>query len=333
MKKGNAILFLFLVGLFFTCCKGRDFPEVKLLSDYKKTNFLSTIEDSLSLSKNNIYASSFLYAWAEIRKEVGSLKVEEKYTELTLVNNAVSYQNSLKGNELETKVAIEGTKITASAYFKKSLPFEIKLVRFPQPMVFQNEKVESFGVYGASEEKFISEILYYKNDSDFVIRLNPKDKDHEILLYNPSESSLFTFKELLSSLNSKIVRGKKEMYSDSLGWKYCISGPDFLQIPVLGFNIETQYDSIVGSIFTSLENEYVVVKAEQRTAFILDELGAEVESEATIVADLTSALPEPVEHPKRMVFNKPFLIVLKRRDAVNPYFMAWINNSELMTKK
>jgi hypothetical protein len=37
--------------------------------------------------------------------------------------------------------------------------------------------------------------------------------------------------------------------------------------------------------------------------------------------------------PKKMIFDKPFLILLKRTDAKNPYFGLWATNTELMTKE
>ena len=70
----------------------------------------------------------------------------------------------------------------------------------------------------------------------------------------------------------------------------------------------------------------------QRTAFILDESGAEIESEAEAA---TEAIEEEYEKPKpkKMIFDKPFLILLKRTDAKNPYFGLWITNTELMMKE
>ena len=37
--------------------------------------------------------------------------------------------------------------------------------------------------------------------------------------------------------------------------------------------------------------------------------------------------------PKKLVFDKPFLILLKRTNAKNPYFGLWTTNTELMTKE
>ena len=36
---------------------------------------------------------------------------------------------------------------------------------------------------------------------------------------------------------------------------------------------------------------------------------------------------------KIMRFDKPFLLLLKRKDSSNPYFGLWITNTELMLKE
>jgi hypothetical protein len=38
-------------------------------------------------------------------------------------------------------------------------------------------------------------------------------------------------------------------------------------------------------------------------------------------------------HPKKMFFDKDFLLLLKRTDAQNPYFGLWVVNTELMVKE
>ncbi len=47
------------------------------------------------------------------------------------------------------------------------------------------------------------------------------------------------------------------------------------------------------------------------------------------------AIEEDIElpKPKKMVFDKPFLILLKRTDAKNPYFGLWTMNTELMIRE
>jgi hypothetical protein len=72
----------------------------------------------------------------------------------------------------------------------------------------------------------------------------------------------------------------------------------------------------------------LVDEAWQRTAFILDEVGAEVESEALIytLEEIVAEKPQP----KRLIFNKPFTLFLTKVNSVNPYFGMWVADAELM---
>jgi len=62
----------------------------------------------------------------------------------------------------------------------------------------------------------------------------------------------------------------------------------------------------------------------------LDEKGAEIKSESQV--SLTKDAEEEVPKPKRMRFDKPFFVMLKRADRRNPYFGLWTKNAELMEK-
>ena len=105
-------------------------------------------------------------------------------------------------------------------------------------------------------------------------------------------------------------------------------------MPEFNFNIETNYSTLEGNNFKSNKQNFKIERAWQRTAFILDESGAEIESEAEFEA-VTEEIEEEYEKPKpkKMIFDKPFLILLKRTDPQNPYFGLWTINTELMIKE
>ena len=142
-----------------------------------------------------------------------------------------------------------------------------------------------------------------------------------------------TLKEVLADLALKAVEGKKEHPYSETSWRYSFLRGDKLAIPKLAFNIKSGIKALEGNFFNAGAVTYVIQEAIQHTAFILDENGAEVESESTMTATTSTSIPKEMPHPKNMIFNKPFLVVLKRKDSANPYFAAWIENSELMVKK
>jgi hypothetical protein len=57
--------------------------------------------------------------------------------------------------------------------------------------------------------------------------------------------------------------------------------------------------------------------------FRLDRSGAELKSEAKLYA-------KPM--PKEFIFDRPFLICVKKRGAEHPFFVMWVDNVELLSK-
>ena len=314
----------------------KNFSEVKKLTDYEKSEFIPTLEHEISDKKNFIYCVTLLYAWDEIRKEINQpLEIPNEYIDLTLLNQSNSYANVLKNNEYKASGGVDGGKISARAEFNKSLPLEIKLQNYHNKLVFDNQKVASFGVNGSdnSEQLQIVNIVYYKNDNDFIIKLLPKDKNHEILLFK-SEKPFNTISEMNREIERLSKIGQTEKTNEKLNWKYYYAIEDEVVIPKFNFNIETNYSTLEGKYFKTKNQNFQIETAWQRTAFILDESGAKVESEAGIEV-AAEIMDEEYERPKpkKMIFDKPFLILLKRIDAKNPYFGLWTTNTELMIKE
>ena len=92
--------------------------------------------------------------------------------------------------------------------------------------------------------------------------------------------------------------------------------------------------------FTEFENkrflnngfeDYKISKAVQDINFNLDNNGAEIKSDAKIEVKITARNPNmnPIKQ-KHLIFNKPFLIMLKQQGKSNPYFAAWVDNTDML---
>jgi len=331
MKYKFTYLTLFTILLISSCKTGNngDFAEVKKLSEYKQTNFVTTLEDSLASDKNSIYAASFLFAWDEVEKEISDKLIGFTSPQLQQVYSTESHKNVLASDEYSSTVTVEGDVITAKADFKKLLAFKTPLKKHSIPFNFKGTDVKSFGFEG---QNFQANIIYYYNDNDFAIKLQPKDSLHEIILV------LKKFPEELTSLSKSVELLKKDedTFQDEKNsinkWKYSFHEADKVQIPMFNFNLETNYSEMEGSHFNSADTKYLVEIAYQRTAFILDESGAKVESESLVQVTEESKKIDIIEEqkPKNLIFDKPFLIFLKRKDNINPYFAMFSANRELM---
>jgi hypothetical protein len=102
-----------------------------------------------------------------------------------------------------------------------------------------------------------------------------------------------------------------------------------LIVPVLTFNLEQSFEDLIGRKFVNRELEgSSIVEARLVIRFRLDKTGTQLEIDPTRIG---VNRPLEIARPRKMVFDKPFLIWLRETQATEPYFAAWIENTELMT--
>lgn len=310
-------------------------PLVKL-KNLKSTDFLPTIEHKVDINRNAVYCATLLFAWEETRKNLDKpIKIGKEYDDLNLLHESKSFKDVLAPDEYTVSAEVEENAIRARAEFSRSLPFELKWLDFPNELKFNNEKVKAFGLGPYSYDELESlEILYYKNNEDFIIKLKPKDKEHEIILYKINGKNAVTMNEFLKDVQAKIKIGQKEQKDSELGWKFFMGEEDELVIPKIKFNIEHDYPKMVNSRLIAGIKSWYIEKAYQRTAFVLDEKGAIIESEAEMAsATEEEPMEEKKPRPKLMRFDSSFLVLLKKKGKENPYFALWVANTELLEKE
>lgn len=312
-----------------------ELPEVTLLDSLKNTEFAITLENPILDNKNIIYAPAFLFAWEAIKNELKAPFIfsEQSSNDFKLLNTSDSYKNSLKTDEYELNVNVEEGKISAYAFFNKTLPFPYTLEKLEEPIIFNNTQVRAFGMnyYDHSIDEF-TDIIYYKNDDQFVLKFFPKNEHHEIILAKGLDS-ISTLLDAVKKTNTLIELGKEEQKKLDILWKYELTEDDIFSIPVIKFNIATKYNSIQNQQFQAGNKNYIVETAYQRTGFILNENGAVIESEAVAACLEAAEAALEIKHPKKMIFDKTFYIIIRRADQKNPYFVMKVENIELMSKK
>lgn len=313
----------------------KSFGEAVNLSFFKNTTFFTTPAGSLSKNKNAIYCPTLLMAWEQIVKTYNKpIVVASNYPELEKLNSYEDYKGCLTENEYQTAVQIivNTFEIKAAARFTKQLPFSERMEVYREPFLFNNENVEAFYTWGGHDENRVN-VLNYNSDNDFMVRLNPKDKNHEILLWMPNQKPQSLQQGIEQVIETVKTRG---MFKPTLSeaWRYTFSEEDRLVIPKIYFNLKSNCPDLTDNRFTlkGQPEEYRVKEAYQRISFQLDEEGAVVESEAIIEAAAVEEMPEEKIVPKKMFVNKPFMVLLKRRDSESPYLAVWIENTELLIK-
>lgn len=143
--------------------------------------------------------------------------------------------------------------------------------------------------------------------AEFVLDLNANDGRDQIIVALVERKP--TLAEQLVDLNAKIAAHKNvDEY-----WRRF--GPnDTLLVPNIGFRIEHHFRELEVNPITT---------AFQMTQFLLNRSGADLASETKVRVSPIST---------HYHFDRPFLVVMKRRDRERPYFVAWIDNAELLEK-
>jgi hypothetical protein len=333
MQKLKIILFLLPLACLQGCHNGAaDFPPKIPIEKLHQTDFVPTLENRISGNKNCIYAPTFLYAWALLRKKLDcpDINADVNSKDINLLDNSQSFQNALTKDEYDTEFNTEGDKLFVSAMFSKSLPFRPAMQNIAAGLRFSNKMVKAFGM-DSQDEKIIEKtnIVYYQDDSHFIIGIQPADTATGIILVM-GLPPVKTLGDAVKQTDSLAAIGFKDAADQQLQWRYSFNPDDNFYIPKIRFNIEADYHKIEGQLLPCKAKNYVITAASQRTAFVLDEKGASVESKSDTYTLLDSVGTPEHTRPKHLVFNKPFYIIIRKKERQNPCFVMYVENTELM---
>jgi len=214
----------------------------------------------------------------------------------------------------------------AYAYLYKNLSFANPFLD-NDPLTFGDQPVQDFGFINhkdaLSSDAFGQVQIYdYKSEDDFIIKLKTKSPDDELILAKiaPGKTLQATMDEALHRIvGNKPVLANKE---------------DQLAIPKFNFDLRKDFGELEGLILqpspaARIKNKLRISKAEQLVRFQLNEKGAILKSEAVIVMRTLAMAPSP-NKPHLMIFDKPFLILMKQTHSDHPYFALWIGNASLL---
>jgi hypothetical protein len=111
--------------------------------------------------------------------------------------------------------------------------------------------------------------------------------------------------------------------ADHVHWEKELGVNDTLVVPEMRWKVRHQFHELAGpGKNLKFQGRYMpVVRAEQIMSFHLDSRGAGVASSGTI---------QVKSGPRHFHFDRPFLLYLKKRDAESPFFVMWVENTELL---
>jgi serine protease inhibitor len=99
-----------------------------------------------------------------------------------------------------------------------------------------------------------------------------------------------------------------------------------LVVPIVSVGFERRYTELIDRDVQNRGWEgYDVAEARQGIRFRLDEYGARLESDSSL--GFKSSISA---QPRKLVFDRPFLIYLKEQSSHRPYFALWVETPEVL---
>lgn len=357
LKLTKLLLTASVVSLFFSGCSNSDKASFYVQSkNLKHTTISSHMEEPVSTGKNVVYCSTFQLAWNEFKDNItkGDIQLQNPPEPIKYLNKSLSTKKDLSD---ESYVAMAGMKkddiigrinkalkdkfkseapsvqenlqreddILAYAYLYKNLQFNKEFEKLDNMLYFKNTKVKAFGIkkYGDKNKEMGEqvEVKYYREASDnkeFIVSLKAKNSTDDIIL-----SAVQPKRTILETYNYVDELIKKNTTS-------MIAHNDKLVIPKFDFDISHSFDELLNkNLINKGFEDYYFVKATQDTRFKLDEKGVILKSEARLIATKSAEVSSP---GRSMIFDHPFLLYMKEKNAAYPYFIMWIDNPELLVK-
>jgi len=159
-------------------------------------------------------------------------------------------------------------------------------------------------------------VHHYGAKNDFVIELHSKQLGDQLLLAKLPEAPATAAEASRAVLKRLLAEPPRA------------GGADLLAVPNIVVDEKVSFSELEGR--TVIGSGRFVRSAMQTIDFRMDEKGVKLRSEATIA--LGCAVHIKVE-PRLMILDPPFAIVMKRKDVLQPYFVAWIANADLLGEK
>ena len=251
------------------------------------------------------------------------------------------------GKEMPSFEDVTPESIIAYAYLTAGVKFSIAFFDSNEPLSFQDStggkgSVSAFGIrpedeYAYSRLREQVEVLYaeeartreehQRNQEsrsglpaplEFALDLCKGSSPVQIVLAKVAAKDSLT--EALADLQKKI----REWSPATPEYERVFQVSDVLLVPNVFYRVRHRFSDLEGPGKVLLNpgfSKYWVEEALQSVEFKLDRSGAEVASQAGAVVRLLA---------RYFVFDRPFLIVLRKRGAEHPFFVMWVDNAELL---
>lgn len=339
-------------------------------TDLESTRILATLDAPLEPGRNAIWCASFTAAWKTLETSVvqepialdGSPEIvaalnaapdprafvpaENLYTAAGWNDKGIVAQiigdlaEQFPGKVPPEFPDIESDSFVAYAYLEAGIQFSIPYFQNDEPLMFTDSAgrgtaINSFGIrrkddYAYYELRRQPKILFASRDDRYhliecIVDLDQTTTGDQIVLARIGVED--TLELTLQKVEEKIAEAREQQVEKQNQWHDDINAfipNDVLLVPDMVWDISHHFAELEGQTFSNaaLKSQRIDV-AQQDIRFSLSRSGAELRSEAKVYY-----LPIPT----RYVFDRPFLLYMKKRGETSPYFVMWVDNAELLSK-
>jgi hypothetical protein len=334
-------------------------------SALRQTVIVPTLDTPAPADKSIVWCSTFQIAWNRLAKDVANRAIQVRNAELIAdrLNRAKQSQADLVPDEFYAaagmvkdgiieKIQADMTQkfpqaprpefdlpqggAVAYAYLRAGVRFKLPFFENHDRFLFTDSRgkqtaVSSFGIrknddYAYHKLRQQVQILYCPKEAvwrdnevpEFVLDPCGSSQPHQVILARIERKD--TLAQMVADVEAKI----KDTPPKGIAAQFNVR--DTLLIPNLHFRIEHDYQELQGEdkvLLTPPLAGLHFARAFQMLDFKLDRSGVELTSEAKQYVKPGASF---------FHFNRPFLIYLKKRDAQHPFFVMWVDNSELLCK-
>jgi hypothetical protein len=214
----------------------------------------------------------------------------------------------------DLKLKLAPTDIISYAYFLKEVEYWAQFKE--KEVMFEKERVKGFYAKDYDQKKNIR-ILEYWDDDRFIISLKLKDGSDELFLAKGCGMN-----------NPRGIVDEIDRYNSAnlVG----IGDDDPFEMPKLHLQHHRDYIELSRTYLANQGFEtYFIASMFENINFDMDHKGARVENEAGVPLGAAMAQRPKI---KRFILDKPFWVVMKRKNSQHPYFILGVKNTELMDK-
>ncbi len=331
----------------------------------KDTAVLPTLDTSIPEKKSAIWCVSLQLAWNRLKNDLAKEPIKlAKGQDLTdRLNQAEQSEDDIASGDyfaiagrvkdgivekIEAGLAANFPQqamppiqaypkgVIAFGYMKADVRYTYQFFNSPEWLSFKGSDgrtvpVRSFGLPEFNKKDPIlggcrqQVRVLFREGGRFAVDLSHESSPNQIVLAKMPRKS--TLAATLVELN------KNQAASQPVG----LHSSATLLVPNVNWHIEHDFVELEGKDKAiqnaALAGEFLV-KVFQFVDFKMDRLGSSVESGAYTASQLLNGHEhEEDTNPDHYHFDRPFLIVTKKRDAKHPFFAMWVDNAELLCQR